>query len=316
MSTVQTVRALEWTLEGVGRLHRTVTALPSPAAGEILVGTKVGAISPGAERSLLHGTSPSVPHSNYPYQPGYLNIVTILDASDRTLIGERGVAILGHRDFALIPYHRFVRMPVAVPDEIGLLGVLAADARHGIDVAAVESAEDCLVIGGGILGVLTAWELCFKTTGAIRIVEIDAARRETIGNITFPREVAVDEEPGRTPFHTVFECANTQSAFELAQASARSKGSIVVIADGSHESYTLTRDFFSKGLYLGKTDSHPDLRGFLGEFFARDEDRSTLVATGFQIELRFEDYPQAYLKALLAPDEEDRRGLLPRVLYG
>jgi 2-desacetyl-2-hydroxyethyl bacteriochlorophyllide A dehydrogenase len=311
---VETVRAVEWTLEGAGRLHRTVTTLPSPTAGEILVQTSVGAISPGAERTLLHGSSPSVPESQYPYQPGYLNIVRIVDAADRTLIGERGVAVLGHRDFALIPYHRFIRMPFGISDEMGLLGVLAADAHHAIEVASVESGEDCLVIGGGILGILTAWELCLKNEVTVRLIERDAGRRKVIERIGFPHDVMISDEPGRYPFHTTFDCANTQEAFVTAQAATRTKGSIVLIADGCHEDYVLTDDFFSKGLYLGKTDSNSDLRGFLNEYFARTEDRSSLVEVVFQEELRFEDFPQAYLKTVLAPAGE-RKGLVPRVVY-
>jgi hypothetical protein len=88
----------------------------------------------------------------------------------------------------------------------------------------------------------------------------------------------------------------------------------VLIADGSHEPYTLAPEFFAKGLYLGKTDSHPDLRGFLADFLARGEDRSSLLDIAFRQTVRFADFPQAYLEALLAPGLEGR-GLLPRVLY-
>ena len=132
-------RATEWMLESAGRLRRTSTLLPTPAPGEILVSTALGAISPGTERALLHGTCPATPATAYPCQPGYLNIVEIREAHDRTLVGERGVATVGHRDHALIPYQKFIRIPPGVPAEVALLGVLAADARHGIDVAAWRS---------------------------------------------------------------------------------------------------------------------------------------------------------------------------------
>ncbi len=308
-------RAVEWTLEAAGRLQRTVTSLPSPAAGEILVNTVAGAISPGIERTLLHGTCPAVNEHSYPYQPGSLNVVRIVGAADRTLLGERGVAVLGHRDRALIPYHRFIRVPPAVSDELALLGVIAADARQAIDVASVESTEDCLVVGGGIVGVLAAWELASRTSGTIRLVEIDAERRRQLEEIRFPADVTVAAEPGRGKFHTVFDCANSPGAFALAQSAVRRNGSIVLLADGGHESYALTPDFFAKALYLGKTDSHPDLRGFFNDWVARHEDRSSLVEVAFREELRFTDFPQAYLEALLRAPAE-REGLLPKVLYG
>lgn len=305
---------MEWTLQGVGRLHRTITTLPSPARSEILVATRVGAVSPGSERALLRGTAPAVPETHYPYQPGCLNVVTIIDAADRTLLGERGVAVLGHRDFALLPYPRFIRMPVALPDEIGLLGVLAADAAHGIDVASVESGQSCLVIGGGILGTLTAWELTQRPGVSIRLVERSAARLSLLRRIVFPRQIEIVDSPGNHLFHTVFECSNTRDGFAAAQGAARPKGSIVVIADGCHEQCSLTPDFFAKTLYLGKTGSHPNLRSFLNEYFARRDDHESLIAAAFQEEIRFEDFPHAYLKNVLAPEEE-RRGLLPRVRY-
>ena len=308
------VRATEWMLEAPGRLQKTTTALPVPAPGEILVTSVAGAVSPGTERVLLHGTCPAAPVGTYPRQPGYLNIVVIRDAADRTLIGERGVATLGHRDHALIPYHRFVRITPGVMDEAALLGILAADARHAIDVAAVESNEDCLVIGGGVMGTLTAWELGQRTGGAIRLLERDAVRRERLRQIAFPRAVTVAEEPGRYPFDTIFDCAGSAAAFALAQEAARPRGSILLVTDGTHEDYTLAPSFFAKGLYLGKPDSAPDLRGFLADWFARHEDRSSLIAVAFRDEIRFADFPQAYLEALHAPAAA-QGGLLPRVLY-
>jgi threonine dehydrogenase-like Zn-dependent dehydrogenase len=255
-----------------------------------------------------------VPPDAYPYQPGYLNVVEIVDSADRTLAGERGIALLGHRDFALLPYHRFIRVPRGRSNDVALLGVLSADARNAIDLAAVDSGEDCLILGGGILGVLTAWELSLRTKGTIRLVETNASRRELLETIRFPVSVDVAADAGRWRFHTVFDCANTAAAFETAQAAARPKGSIVLLADGSQEAYVLTPDFFSKGVYLGKNDSHPDLRGFLNEYFSRTEDMSTLVGAVFQEEVRFDEFPQAYLKALLAPIG-GHRGLAPRVVY-
>jgi len=311
---VDTVRAVEWTLDRGSRIMRSETSLPRPAQGEVLVTSRTGAISPGSEKTLLHGNAPAVPESAYPYQPGYLNVVVIEDAEDRTLLGERGVAILGHRDHALIPYNRFIRIPASTSDEEALLGVLSADARRAIDVAAVEPNEDCLVVGGGILGVLTAWELSLRARGAIRIVEREPRRRELLQTIRFPAEVVVDMSPGRYPFHTVFECGNTAAAFTLAQEAVRERGSIVLVSDGCHENFTLSPAFFAKGVYLGKTGSNPDLRSFLGEFFARHENRSSLVAAAFREEIAFTDFPQAYLHALMKPIDE-RDGLLTRVRY-
>jgi threonine dehydrogenase-like Zn-dependent dehydrogenase len=243
-----------------------------------------------------------------------LNVVTIEQAQDRTLIGDRGVATLGHRDHALIPYQRFVRVPPRIADEDALLGVLAADARHALDMARVETGEDCLVIGGGILGVLTAWELALHTRGTIRLVETNAGRREILERIRFPGEVTVSDRPGRYPFHTCFECANSRDAFVDAQRAARPGGSVVVVADGSHETYALAPDFFARGLYLGKTGANPDLRRFLNEWFARSDDRGSLIAAAFQETLRFDEFPQSYLKSVLAP-AADHAGLLPRVVY-
>ncbi|NNE44167.1 MAG: hypothetical protein HKN12_08150 [Gemmatimonadetes bacterium] len=310
----RTVRAVEWTLQAPGRLDRAVTTLPAPTQEEVLVATQVGAISPGTERTLVHGTNPAVPERSYPYQPGYLNVVSIEQAADRTLIGDRGVTCLGHRDYALIPYTRFIRIPFGITDEVALLGILAADARHAIEVAAVERDEDCLVIGGGIMGVLTAWELSLRTKGAVRLVENNADRRRLLKEIVFPSQVKVSDRPGRYPFHTTFDCASTSAAFQVAQDATRAGGSVVVVADGSHDAYILSSDFFSKGLFLGKTDSSPDLRGFLNEWFVRSDNRETLVAAAFRHEVRFDEYPQAYLKCALS-GPADQAGLLTRVLY-
>lgn len=306
--------ASEWLLEAPGRLSQVDTSLPQPVAGEILVATRIGAISPGTERALLHGVAPSVPPSAYPYQPGHLNVVTITAATDRTLVGERGVAVLGHRDYALIPYGRFFRMPGWAPDELGLAAVLAADAHYAIETASVATDEDCIVIGGGSAGALTAWELCYRTRGRIHVVEREATRRELLREIAWPGNVTVSDEAGHDPFHNAFDCAGNASAFALTQQTVRPCGSIVLLSDGSHEEYVLSDEFFAKGLFLGKTGSHPDLRDFLNEYFTRGEDRTSLLQTAFRDEIRFTDFPEAYLQVLMAPPEK-QQGLLPRVRY-
>jgi threonine dehydrogenase-like Zn-dependent dehydrogenase len=306
--------ASEWLLEAPGQLNHVDSALPRPVAGEILVETRVGAVSPGTERALLHGVAPAVPPSAYPYQPGHLNVVTITAATDRTLVGERGVAVLGHRDYALIPYNRFFRMPAWAPDDLGLAAVLAADAHHAIETASVATDEDCVVIGGGSAGALTAWELCSRTRGRIHVVEREPTRRKLLREIAWPGSVTVAGEAGRDPFHNAFECAGTASAFALAQQAVRPCGSIVLLSEGSHEDYVLSDEFFAKGLYLGKTGSHPDLRDFLNEYFTRGEDRTSLLQSAFRDEIRFADFPEAYLQVLMAPPEK-QRGLLPRVTY-
>lgn len=311
---LETIRATEWMFEGPGKLGRIHATLPRPAAGEILVQTKLGAISPGTERTLLHGEAPSVPSTSYPHQPGYLNVVTILDAADRTLVGDRGVAILGHRDFALLPYSRFIRIPPGAPDELALLGVLAADARQAIETADVGSHEDSLVVGAGILGTLTAWELGVRGLGRVRLVEKDPKRRELLGDVRWPGAVDLAEDVGRLPFSVAFDCACTSAAFASIQRAMKPAGKILVVADGSHEDYILAGDFFSKGLFLGKTESHPDLRAFLADYFTRGDDRTTLLDVAFRDEVRFADFPQSYLEALLAPPGA-RPGLLARVVY-
>lgn len=311
---LETIRATEWIFEAPGKLGRIHATLPKPALGEVLVQTKLGAISPGTEKTLLHGEAPSVPVTSYPHQPGYLNVVTILDAPDRSLLGDRGVAVLGHRDFALLPYSRFLRLPSGVPDELALLAVLAADARHAVETAAPGRGQESLVIGGGIMGVLTAWELCLFTGGRVRVVEENAKRRALLQELRWPGIVEIAEEPGRLLVSTAFDCACGSRAFELTQSCVKAGGSILLVADGSHEEYKLTGDFFSKGLFLGKTDSHPDLRTFLGEYFTRGDDRTTLLDVAFRDEVRFADFPHAYLTRVLAPIGS-REGLLPRVLY-
>jgi alcohol dehydrogenase len=314
-SDVETIRTTEWIFEGPGRLGKIHATLSRPAPGELLVQTQVGAISPGTERTLLHGAAQAVPVASYPHQPGYLNVVSIVDAGDRTLLGDRGIAVLGHRNFALIPDTKFIRIPSGIPDELALLGVLAADARHAIDTAEPRQGEECLVVGGGILGVLTAWEICVRVHGRVLLVERDPARRELLAEIRWPGPVTIADRVGRRHHvSTAFDCASTADAFELAQRAMKPHGSILLIADGGHEDYVLLPEFFSKELYLGKTGSHPALRSFLGEYFSRIDDRTTLLDAAFREEVHFGDYPHAYLECLLTPPSQSK-GLLPRVLY-
>jgi threonine dehydrogenase-like Zn-dependent dehydrogenase len=148
----------------------------------------------------------------------------------------------------------------------------------------------------------------------VLLVESDANQRSLLQEIRWPGPVTISDRPGVVQFSAAFDCASTASAFETIQNAMKPEGSILLIADGGHEEYVLLPQFFSKGLFLGKTGSHPDLRGFLGEYFSRGEDRSALLQAAFRQNVRFSDFPKAYFEALLAPRSESK-GLLPRVLY-
>lgn len=180
---------------GVGRIEVMKAPIEKPGPGEYLVRSEFTAISPGTELRCIAGKQPgAVP---FPFIPGYAIAGVIEEAGPGTKLAE-GTRVLcdgtrrgkiqamwgGHVSHAISPEGGVLPAPESVPAEQVVFAKLAAISHRGVHVARPTPGERVVVIGLGLIGLLSA--RLFAAEGC-RVLALDklesrvrSARSETI----------------------------------------------------------------------------------------------------------------------------------------
>jgi threonine dehydrogenase-like Zn-dependent dehydrogenase len=177
-------RALWTVAPGVVEIRTHHLAEPGP--DEVLVETLATGISRGTERLVFQG---SVPESQWaamraPLQYGDFPAPVSYGYAAVGLVRAGAPALLGKRVFVLHPHHdRFVApaamctpVPDAVPDR---RAVLAANMETAVNIlwdARPLLGERALVVGAGVVGLLTAWLLARIPGLDLHVCDLDATR--------------------------------------------------------------------------------------------------------------------------------------------
>ena len=154
-------------LHRAGELSLEDLALVRPEAGDLVVETRVSAISTGTEKLFWTGRMPAFPGMGYPLVPGYEAMGEVVEAAPGTGFrpgdtvfvpgascyeGARG--LFGAAAARLVTRaDRVARIDPGLGAE-GALLALAATARHAI--AGLHHTPPDLIVGHGVLGRLLA----------------------------------------------------------------------------------------------------------------------------------------------------------------
>jgi NADPH:quinone reductase-like Zn-dependent oxidoreductase len=182
---MHTARAF-WTTEpGTGSI-RTET-LPPAQAGDILVQTLYSGISRGTETLVFAGR---VPPSQYqamrapfqsgefpgPVKYGYISVGRVAEGPDER-IGELVFCLYPHQDRYRVPGSAAIPLPSTLPAERAVLAANMETAVNALWDAGPLAGDRIAIIGGGVLGMLTAW-LCRQVPGTqVTLVDPNSARR-------------------------------------------------------------------------------------------------------------------------------------------
>lgn len=188
-SGLQTTRQF-WTSEpGLGELRQIV--LPRKGRNEVQVRTRFSGISRGTESLVFRG---EVPASQYrtmraPFQEGdfpgpvkfgYSSVGVVEDGPDH-LEGKDVFCLFPHQERYCVPAIEVLVLPDSVPASRAILAANMETAVNIVWDARPTVGDDIIVIGGGVVGLLSAY-LCRDLPGA-KVTVIDPNRaREPVAN--------------------------------------------------------------------------------------------------------------------------------------
>ena len=164
--------------------------LPPPSEGQALVVTRATGISRGTERLVFTGRVPESqwPAMRAPLQQGEFPYPVSYGYAAVGEVREGPAALRGQRVFCLHPHHDAFIAPAAmcipVPDDVpDRRAVLAANMETAVNVlwdARPLVGERALVVGAGVVGLLTAFLLAQVPGVDLHVCDLDPSRRAIV----------------------------------------------------------------------------------------------------------------------------------------
>ncbi len=273
-----------------GETMLTEAPAPQVVAGHVLVDSRVSLISAGTERMLVgFGKASYIDKARQqpekvkmvlekvgtdgllatvdavksklaePLPLGYCNVGSVADIGSGVAglkVGDRVVSNGPHADVVRVPKNLCARIPDAVSDEEAVFAVVASIGLQGIRLAQPTLGESVVVIGAGLIGLLTVQLLIAQGCSVLAIDFDDSklALARQFGAMACNPAVGEDPVAAGTAFSqgrgvdAVLITASTKSSDPVTQAArmSRKRGCIVLVGVTGLE---LNRaDFYEKEL--------------------------------------------------------------------
>lgn len=246
-------------LYAIGDLRTVEVPEPTATAGEIVIRVEAAGIC-GTDRHILKGEFPSAPPVTLGHE--FCGIVTELgEGVSGISLGDRVTcdpniscgtcpacrrgrvnlcqnlrAIGIHRDggfaeYAALPARQAFLLPADLHPHHGAFCEPLACCIHGVDIGAPIAGERVLVIGGGVIGLLTL-QLVRNAGADAMLLTRQQSKRDLATDLgAFATAATPDEARGIWPegADLVIECAGVAETVALSQTLARSGGRIVVL---------------------------------------------------------------------------------------
>ena len=235
MSGTHTARQFWIEVPGKGEIRQV---LLSPSGdGQILVRTRYSAVSRGTETLVFRG---EVPPSQYeamrapfqegefpaPVKYGYISVGEVVEGQE-SLLGRNVFALHPHQDLYRVPAGSVTLLPDGVPVERAVLAANMETAVNAMWDALPGVGDRVVVVGAGVLGLLTAW-LCRQVPGTeVTVIDINP-ERETVA-----RELGVaflGEPPAAADADLVVHASGRPAGLRSALAAAGVEGKIIDVS--------------------------------------------------------------------------------------
>jgi threonine dehydrogenase-like Zn-dependent dehydrogenase len=213
-----------WTI-GPGEVELRPVEPGPPGAGQAQAQALVSGISRGTENLVFHGQVPPSERERMrcPLQEGAFPYPVKYGYAMVAVVTEGPAELAGRRVFGLHPHQSLFNAPasmlVPVPDEVSTQrAALAPQVETALNAtwdAGLQPGERVAVVGGGVIGLLTAW-VAARTCADVLLIDVNPARRavaEALGlRFALPGE---GDGERRTVFHASASSAGLNLALSL-----------------------------------------------------------------------------------------------------
>ena len=203
----------------------------------VCVRSLAGAISRGTERLIWRGEVPRsewqrmrAPHQSgafpYPVKYGYAVVGTVI-GGDPSLLGRTVFALHPHQTVFTLPREDVVPVPDGIPPE---RAVLAANMETALNAVWDSGAgpSDCIaVVGGGVVGLLTAALAAGLPGAEVTLIDVDAARADLARRLGLGFAAPADAPEG---CDVVFHASGRPAGLATALAAAGREATVVELS--------------------------------------------------------------------------------------
>ena len=245
-------------LFGVGDLRLVDVPEPTPSPGEVVVRVEACGIC-GTDRHLYHGDFPSTPPVTLGHE--FSGIVTAVGAGARHKPGtrvtcdpntwcghcencQRGRVNLclnnvatglgrdgGFAAFCAFPAHKAIPLPDDLHPHYGAFCEPLACTVHGMDMAALRPGERCLIVGGGVIGLL-ALQLARNAGAEVMMLTRSRAKQDLALSLGAAHVAATVEHAlaiWPKGADATIECAGVAETVEACPGLTRDGGRVVIL---------------------------------------------------------------------------------------
>jgi threonine dehydrogenase-like Zn-dependent dehydrogenase len=229
------VSALALWTTGPGRVELR-PAEPGPLEdGQARACALVSGISRGTERLVFHGLVPPSERERmrcplqegqfpYPVKYGYA-MVAVVEAGPGELIGRRVFGLHPHQSLFNAPAGMLIPVPDDVSTERAALAPQMETALNATWDADLRPGERVAVVGGGVIGLLTAY-LASRTCEVV-LIDVNPARRAVAEALGLAFALSGEAEGGR---RTVFHASATAAGLNLALSLCAFEGQVIELS--------------------------------------------------------------------------------------
>jgi 2-desacetyl-2-hydroxyethyl bacteriochlorophyllide A dehydrogenase len=209
----------------------------APGPGEVRVNGIASGVSQGTELLLYRGEGPEVfdpsvgdggATTTYPRRYGYAWVGEVSEVGEgaRLAVGTRVFALAPHGEAHVLAEEAVRVLPGDVP---ATRAVLAANMETAVTCAwdaRASLGDEVVVLGGGVVGILTAWLLA-RSGASVTLVERSVARRAAAGALVPSARLEASATPDGSA-DVVVEATGDPRVLDDAIAWARPEARIVV----------------------------------------------------------------------------------------
>ena len=223
---------------GPGRVERRTADLPAMSPGQLRVRALVSGISRGTEALVFHGRIPSSEWARmrcpfqegefpFPVKYGYA-MVGQVEAGPAERLGQRVFSLHPHQSRFHVPGDAALIVPGDVATPRAALAPQMETALNGTWDAAPRIGDRIAVVGGGVIGALTAY-LCARIAGTeVTLIDVNGGRRAMAEGLGLA--FATPDDPLPSACDLVFHASGTGPGLELALSLAGFEASVIELS--------------------------------------------------------------------------------------